>query len=106
MQMAAISNELQIEMLSLKKAALMFRAVNNKLRLQILYMLHDNKRMMVKALYKKMGLDQSTTSQHLAILRKAGVVHTKREGKCTYYSIAYERLKELHTSAAEVLKNL
>jgi len=92
-------DELQIEFFNLKKAALLFRAVNNKIRLQILRQLHDNSKMTVTALYQKLRLDQSATSQHLAILRKAGFVLTERDGKNIYYSINHKRLEELHDCA-------
>lgn len=98
------SNELQIEFFYLKKAALVFRAVNNKVRLQILHLLHENKRMTVTTIYEKLRLDQSAASQHLAVLRKAGFVHTERDGKFIFYSVNYERLKELHASAEQLLK--
>ena len=96
--------KLRIEVPLLHKAALIFRAVNNKVRLQILNLLVANKRMMVSSLYENLRLEQSATSQHLAILRKAGFVNTEREGRCIYYSINYERLKELHTYATQLLK--
>jgi DNA-binding transcriptional ArsR family regulator len=97
-------DELQLEFFHLKKAALIFRAVNNKVRLQILQHLHENFKMTVTALYIKLRLDQSATSQHLAILRKAGFVNTERDGKCIYYSINYKRLDELKQFAEQLLK--
>jgi DNA-binding transcriptional ArsR family regulator len=97
-------DELQIDFFYLKKAALIFRAVNNKVRLQILQHLHENSRMTVTALYIKLRLDQSATSQHLAVLRKAGFVNTERDGKCIYYSINYGRLEELKQFAEKLLK--
>ncbi len=99
------SNELQIEFFYLKKASLVFRAVNNKVRLQILYLLHENKRMTVTTIYEKLRLDQSAASQHLAVLRKAGFVNTERDGKFVFYSVNYERLKELHACAEQLLKS-
>ena len=35
-------------------------------------------------------------SQHLAILRKPGIVITKREGKKIFYSVNYERLAQIN----------
>lgn len=105
METPPIPDELQIEFFFLKKAALTFRAVNNKMRLQILRFLHEHSKMTVTALYQKLRLDQSATSQHLAALRKAGFVTTERDGKCVYYSINYKRLNELHTAAEELLKD-
>ena len=104
METTQLPVELQIETFNLKKAALTFRAVNNKIRLQILQILHENSKMTVTSLYIKLRLDQSATSQHLAVLRKSGFVNTERDGKCIYYSINYKRLEELHDSAEELLK--
>lgn len=105
METTPVPDELQIEFFNLKKASLVFRAVNNKIRLQILQILHEHSKMTVTALYLKLRLDQSATSQHLAALRKTGFVNTQRDGKCIYYSINYKRLEELHHSAEQLLKN-
>lgn len=35
----------------------------------------------------QMGVTQPTVSHHLAILRQAGLVHTRREGKQVYYTL-------------------
>jgi DNA-binding transcriptional ArsR family regulator len=104
METTPMPDELQIEFFHLKKASLVFRAVNNKIRLQILQILHEHSKMTVTALYLKLRLDQSATSQHLAVLRKAGFVNTQRDGKCIYYSVNYKRLEELHHSAEQFLK--
>jgi DNA-binding transcriptional ArsR family regulator len=104
METTPTPDELQIDFFYLKKAALLFRAVNNKIRLQILRQLHDNSKLTVTALFQKLRLDQSATSQHLAILRKAGFVNTERDGKHIYYSINYKRLEELHACADKLSK--
>jgi ArsR family transcriptional regulator len=42
----------------------------------------------VSEIVEKMGLvSQPTVSHHLAVLREAGLVHTRREGKQIYYSL-------------------
>jgi DNA-binding transcriptional ArsR family regulator len=102
METTPIPNELQIEFFYLKKAALIFRAINNKIRLQILQLLNEHHKLTVTALYIKLRLDQSATSQHLAILRKAGLVNTERDGKNIYYSINHTRLQELHELAIKL----
>lgn len=95
---------LQIETHDLKKAALHFRAVNHKLRQQILQLLHQNGRIDVTTIYVKLKLDQSVASQHLAILRKANLVVAEREGKNIFYSVNYKCLKQLHTMAKELMQ--
>ena len=97
--------ELQIEAISLKKAALVFRAINHKLRQQMLQIIHQSGRITVTELYIKLRLEQSVASQHLAILRKAGFVNTERDGKFMFYSINYQRVKEVERSATELILN-
>ena len=63
----ASSSELKIDVLQLKKAALILRAINHKLRQQILKLVHQNGRMTVTEIYVKLRLEQSVASQHLAI---------------------------------------
>ena len=79
-----ISNEQKTE---LRKAVLVLRAVNHKLRQQMIELIETNKRMTVTDLYIKLHLEQSVASQHLAILRRAGVVATDRNGKFIYYRV-------------------
>jgi len=94
---------LKIDVLQLKKAALVLRAVNHKLRQQIMKLLHQHGKMTVTEIYVKLRLEQSVASQHLAILRKAGFVDTLRDGKFIYYSVNYERLAEAHEFAKQLL---
>jgi DNA-binding transcriptional ArsR family regulator len=100
----ASSSELKIDVLQLKKAALILRAVNHKLRQQILKLIHQNGKMTVTEIYVKLRLEQSVASQHLAILRKAGYVNTLRDGKFIFYSVNYDRLDQVHAIVHELLK--
>ena len=84
-----------IDFIHLKKAALILRALNHKLRQQLLHLLDEHKKVTVTEIYVKLRLEQSVVSQHLAIMRRAGVVSTKREGKFIYYSVNYDRIKEI-----------
>jgi ArsR family transcriptional regulator, virulence genes transcriptional regulator len=94
---------LKIDLHNLKKAALVLRAVNHKLRQQMLKLIDENGRMTVTDLYVKMRLEQSVASQHLAILRKAGFVKTDRDGKFIYYSINVDRMDEVNQFLADLL---
>ena len=58
-------------------------------------LLEDQGQMTVTEIYVKLRLEQSVASQHLAILRNAGVVKTERDGKFIYYSLNNERIAEL-----------
>lgn len=96
-------NELTIESLQLKKAALVFRAINHPLRRQILQLIHDSARITVTEIYVKLRIEQSVASQHLAILRRAGMVVTERHGKFIFYSVNYQRIKQIHQTAGALL---
>lgn len=75
------------------------KALNNEARLKILEWLKDPKAhfghqpigdleadgVCVSLIQRKSGLSQSTTSEYLAILTRAGLVKSKRLGQWTYY---------------------
>ena len=86
------------------KAALVLRAVNHKLRQQIIELIEKNERMTVTNLYIKLRLEQSVASQHLAILRRAGIVTTERNGKFIFYKVSEEKA-ELIDCACNLLLN-
>ncbi|WP_236973948.1 ArsR/SmtB family transcription factor [Membranihabitans maritimus] len=86
----------------LRKAVLVLRAVNHKLRQRIINLLEENGEMTVTDIYIKLRLEQSVASQHLAILRRAGVVSTERQGKYIYYSLDKERLKQINRLVEEL----
>lgn len=70
-------------------------------RLKILCALIDGERS-VSSLEKVVDLSQSALSQHLAKLREAGAVSTRREAQSIYYAIADDRTARL----LEVLADL
>lgn len=96
--------DLKIDAIQLKKAALVFRAINHKLRQQIIKFINQHGQITVTQIYVKLRLEQSVASQHLAILRRAGFVHTERDGKFIYYSVNHSRIAEVHKVANDLLK--
>lgn len=90
------SGEVKLDYNELRKAVLVLRAVNHKLRQEIIDLLETNGQMTVTDLYVKLRLEQSVASQHLAILRRAGVVITEREGKFIYYGLDKNRLAQIN----------
>jgi len=95
--------ELKIDFLNVKKAALILRALNHKLRQQMIQLLDEKQKMTVTELYVHLRLEQSVASQHLAILRRAGMVSTTREGKFIYYSVNHKRLSEIYHFVEQLL---
>jgi DNA-binding transcriptional ArsR family regulator len=87
------SNEqIKLDYVAVKSAAMTLRAINHKLRQQIIRLLEENKRMNVTDIYVKLRLEQSVASQHLAILRRANIVITERDGKFIHYSLNHKRI--------------
>ena len=97
-----IDNLPDIDYYNIKKAAMVLRSLNHKLRQQVIKTIHENKRIAVTQLYIKLRLEQSVASQHLAILRKAGIVSTERGGKFIFYTINSSRIEGIN----EFVKNL
>jgi DNA-binding transcriptional ArsR family regulator len=96
-------SSVNVDLYNLKKAAMVLRAINHKLRQQILKLIDESGKMTVTEIYVKLRLEQSVASQHLAILRKAGFVKTERDGKFIYYSVSTERLEELNKFVKELV---
>jgi len=97
-------NQLIVDTLSVKKAALTLRAFNHKLRQQILKLIDAQEKVTVTEIYVKLRIEQSVASQHLAILRKADFVRTERNGKFIYYTINTDRMKDLIRFVSDLLK--
>ncbi|MEO7445141.1 MAG: metalloregulator ArsR/SmtB family transcription factor [Ferruginibacter sp.] len=92
-------NSLKVNYHNLKKAAMVLRALNHKLRQQILALIETEKKITVTEIYVRMRLEQSVASQHLAILRRAGIVNTQRDGKFIFYTVNYNRIEEINQLA-------
>ena len=84
-----------IDYSALKMASEVLKAVNHPLRQKVLNMIDSNGPMNVTEVFIKLRVEQSVASQHLAILRKAQIVNTTRNGKFIYYSLNPERLTHI-----------
>jgi len=67
-------------------AARLMKALANDSRLLILCYL-DGKELSVSELNENLDLSQSALSQHLAVLRRDGLVKTRRDSQTIYYSL-------------------
>lgn len=82
------------------------RIFTHPARIHILEILGDGERN-VSDLAAETALAQPTVSQHLSILRQAGVVATRREGTMVFYSIGDVRiLKACHAMRSVLLERL
>ncbi len=98
----SLKEDIVIKYETLKKAVLVLRALNHKLRQRMVLLLEEHSRLTVTEIYVKLRLEQSVASQHLAILRKANIMKTERQGKYIYYSLNKERISEI----AELVEDL
>ena len=82
----------------IERAVALFHALSDATRLGILDMLKDGERCVCE-LQDELDAAQSRLSFHLRVLKEAGLVTDRREGRWMYYTIAPEALAEVHDLA-------
>lgn len=70
----------------------LMRALAHPLRLKILEFLDQHKNIQVNQIYNTLKIEQSIASQHLRILKNAGVLVADKDGKYMHYTIDYQRV--------------
>ena len=99
-------DELKSEVLKLQ--AELCKSLSSPKRLHIIQELRGGEKT-VSELSEVLGLKQSNTSQHLAILRKMVVVFPRKEGNMVYYKLDHPKIAEacdlVHEVIAEQLQN-
>jgi len=83
-------SELNIEKLTL--ATEMLKAIAHPLRISIVRYLDGGVKLTVTEIHERLGIEQSTASHHLGILKSNGVLSSKRDGKNTYYFLKHSAL--------------
>lgn len=84
--------------LDLARGALLFHALSDATRLAILEMLRGGEQC-VCDLQSGLGAAQSRLSFHLRVLKDAGLVTDRKDGRWSYYAIAPAALGEVHDLA-------
>ena len=87
--------EVKIKDDTLQTSSEILRALAHPLRMRILEFIDRHKTINVNKIYNTLKLEQSITSQHLRILRMAGIVDTKRDGKFIHYTINYPKIAQV-----------
>lgn len=72
-----------------------FKLLSDATRLKILVDLLHRPELHVRALCDRLGQSQPAVSHHLALLRVAGLLECRREGKHNYYRLARQRWQGL-----------
>ena len=70
----------------LVEAAAMLKVMGHPIRLKIVEAL-QNGEMTVGSLVKQVNASQSATSQHLNVMKMNGILDSRRDANCVYYSV-------------------
>ncbi|MEX2141736.1 MAG: metalloregulator ArsR/SmtB family transcription factor [Pirellulales bacterium] len=73
----------------------LFRLLADETRLRILRLLVETGEFHVRALCDKLGQSQPAVSHHLALLRTAGLIECRRQGKHNFYRFAPNKFEEV-----------
>ncbi|MCB9235936.1 MAG: helix-turn-helix transcriptional regulator [Bacteroidia bacterium] len=85
----------KLDPLQLEKAASVMRAVAHPSRIAILELLDKKQSCNVTEIHETLGMEQAITSNHLAVLRKKGILNTERNGKNIFYTVNHDRIGEV-----------
>ena len=100
-----------------EKLGQVFKALSDPTRLRLITLLNKHPRhecpsecnghsfLCVNALAHHLGVSQSAVSQHLRVLRQAGIVRGARHGAFVHYSLDPDGLQEYGTILQETLDN-
>jgi DNA-binding transcriptional ArsR family regulator len=80
-----------------------FRALASPTRLTILERLAEQVEMSVKELAASLRMSQPRVSWHLALLRRGGVVRTRKEGRQVHCSLDLEGIRRHQVALWELL---
>lgn len=79
-----------------------FKAIAHPTRIRILELL-KNGELCVCHIFEELNVEQANTSQHLAVLKKQGILQSRKEGLRVIYSIKYKEITGLLEMADKIL---
>src|SRR3970040_1589712 len=85
------------------RAAIIARALSDSKRLCVVERLAEGERS-VSDLSRDIGCQVPNMSQHLAVLRQAGIVGRRREGNTVFYRLAGARVLEAYRMLQQVAR--
>lgn len=85
-----------------KEIIKVFKALSIDSRLQILKLIKERE-LCVNAITQKINITQPAVSQHLSVLKEAGLVKSDRYGSIVHYSIDLDRLADFKRSVKKYL---
>ncbi len=79
------------------------KTLSNPKRLEILDILREREEISVNDLAELLEIPKANTSQHLAVLRQARVVNTRKDGINVYYSLRSDKISEACAITRQIL---
>lgn len=81
-----------------------FKALGDETRFKI-FLLLSEQRICVKGLAKKLKVSESAVSQHIKVLKQAGLLKGEKMGYYMHYNVQKDVLKELESIIGELSKD-
>lgn len=82
-----------------------FKILSHPSRIRVLELLSEGEQS-VGDLLGAIGIEASNLSQHLAVIRRAGLVTARREGSVVYYSLVSDQIADLMSVARSILTSV
>jgi len=93
----------RVDPLAIKRLEQVFFSYADKTRLMILELLADEELCSCEIM-AALGLTEPTTSHHIGILERAGLVKSRREGKWVFYRLTDPNAKALLVKGSALVK--
>jgi DNA-binding transcriptional ArsR family regulator len=81
-----------------------FKALSHPARIKILEMIRDGE-LSVTELQEHLGIESSSVSQHLSVLRNKNIVESRKAGTTVYYRVRDPEILELLDVARRIFNN-
>lgn len=95
----------EADQLKAQARAEVLKAMAHPTRIYIVDVLEREGRQCVCELTARVGVDTSTISRHLSILKNAGIVTDRKEGTTVYYSLACPCIADFMVGLEGVLRS-
>lgn len=82
-----------------------FKTLGHPVRIRVLELLSDREHS-VGELLDEVDIEPSNLSQQLAVLRRAGLVGTRKEGSTVYYALVSPQIADLMAVARSILTSV